>query len=62
MYYNEVLAELVKQFSKIFGRKPTVFEYLSFLWQIRKFTYQKLLDGLVIINIELYNIRLMEKF
>lgn len=50
-YRKEVFNEVVKQHSKIFGRDPTVFERLSLRWQLRNWSYERLLEGLVVMNI-----------
>lgn len=49
-YRKEVIAEIVRRNSEHFGRGPTLFDYIKFRFIIRKWSYEKLLQGLVTMN------------
>ena len=51
-YREEVFDEIVSQHSKIFGRGPTVVERYLLKWQVRSWTYDRLLGGLVLMNVD----------
>ena len=55
MYKSEVIAEIVKQHTKIFGRGPKWWENIAFRWAIRNWSYEQLLNGLLIVNVEVFN-------
>ena len=53
MYRSEVIAEIVKQNSMFTGRGPKPWEYIMFHWDIRNWTYEELLNGLVAMNVRI---------
>ena len=52
-YRKEIIAEIVRQNSSHFGSEPSILEYLKFRFIIRNWSDEKLLTGLVTMNINI---------
>lgn len=59
-YRKEIISEIFNVHTVIFGRGPKIWETLFVKWQLRKWSDERLLGGLVVLNIELYNKKMRE--